>query len=177
MRITVDVSAYYDWESVPDDVVVTEKDHKSGRVKPAANGGFLMKVKKVRNTYTTVHMSEATILARIIHEMMPNQGCVPHSRMEAIGQVLARNVMPDHTHPSFIKGFSIDDDGPDEKLFQEAIAPYVASIHEASGQPLIPTEAVDDLLAKYMEKKTVQDHIEHLHSKFNIKKPVVKTVV
>jgi len=171
MRVTVQVSAYYDWERVPPDVEVTPKDVKSGRVKPAANGGYLMRVKKVADTYTQACLSESTIIARIIHEMMPLQGCVPHSRKDAIGQLLARNIMPDHAHPGFMKGFTVEDDGPDEALFHSMIAPFTTATHEASGQLLIPPEAVQDLLAGYMEKVTPQEHVDHLHVKFNVKKP------
>lgn len=178
MRVTVQVSAYYDWEKVEQDVVVTEKDVKSGRVKPAANGGYLMRVKKTADTYTQCFITESTIIARIIHEMMPLQGCVPHSRKEAIGQLLARNIMPDHAHPSFMRGFTVEDDGPDEKLFHDMVAPYQAAVHEASGQPLLPSdESFSELLAAYMEKVTPQEHVDHLHAKFNVKKPVAKQEV
>ena len=170
MRVTVQVSAYYDWERVTPDVEVTPKDIKSGRVKPAANGGYLMRVKKVADTYTQACIAELTVIARIIHEMMPAQGCVPHTRKDAIGQLLARNIMPDHAHPSFMKGFTVEDDGPDETLFHAMMAPYAAAIHEASGQPLIPAEALQDLLAGYMEKVSPQEHVDHLHAKFNVKK-------
>ncbi len=172
MRVTVQVSAYYDWERVPADVEVTPKDIKAGRVKPAANGGHLMRVKKSADTYTQCQIAEHTIIARIIHEMMPAQGCVPHSRKEAVAQILARNVMPDHAHPTFIRGFEVEDDGPDEKLFLELIEPYTKATHDASGQPLIPPESVQDLLGRYMEKVPPQEHVDHLHAKFNVKKSV-----
>lgn len=171
MRIVVQVTGYYDWERVPPDVQVTPADLKSGRAKPAANGGHLMKITKKAPTFTTCNVSEEAIIQRIIHEMMPNQGCVPHSRMEAVGQIMARQVMPDQSHPKFMTSFAVDcDDGPDEALFRKLVTPFTTAVHEASGQMLIDPEDMDNLVSKYMEKKTIQDHVDHLHVKFHVKK-------
>lgn len=174
MRVLVHVSAFYDWKPVPEDVKVTQADVKAGRVKPAATGGFLMKVTQKTQSYTTVCISEETVIQRIIHELMPAQGCVLHSRKEAIGQILARNVMPDQAHPKFMLGFEVESDsGPDEELFHKLVSPFTTVVHEASGQVLISEEDMEAALTKYLEKATVQDHIDHLHTKFNVKKGFV----
>jgi hypothetical protein len=171
MRVVVQVSAHYDWEKIPSDVDVKPADIKSGRVKPAANGGYTMKVTRKRDTTTLVGLSEETIIQRIIHEMMPNQGGVPHSRVEAVGQIMARQVMGDHAHPKFMKGFIVEtDDGPDEALFRKLVTPFTVTLHDASGEPLIAPEDLEPLVAKYMEKTTPQDHVNHLHDKFHVKK-------
>jgi hypothetical protein len=172
MRVVTQISSFYDWEPVPADVKVTPQDIKAGRVKPSANGGYLMRVTRKHPTENTTLISEETIIRRIIHEMMPNQGCVPHSRTEAIGQIMARQVMPDQAHPKFMTGFQIDDDGPDEKLFLALVTPYTKVTHEQSGRLLIDPEDVPMLLAKYMEKTTPQNHVDHLCAKFSVKKAV-----
>ena len=178
MRVVVDVSAFYDWERVPADVEVKPADIKSGRAKPATNGGYLMKVTKKMDTHTTVSISEETIIQRIIHEMMPAQGCVPHTRIEAVGQIMARQVMVDQAHPKFMKSFTVDtDDGPDEVLFRKLVTPFTEAVHEASGQTLIPVEDLESLVATYMEKTTPQDHVDHLHEKFHVKKVAKLAVV
>ena len=159
-----------DWEPGPQDVSVTPQDIKSGRVKPSANGGYLMRVTRKATSENVTMISEETIIQRIIHEMMPNQGCVPHSRRDAIGQILARQVMPDQAHPKFMTGFEVQDDGPDEKLFLALVTPFTKVNHERSGQPLIAPEDLEMLRVKYMEKVTPLDHVEHLHAKFSVKK-------
>ncbi len=177
MRVVVQVSAHYDWERVPADVEVTPADIKSSRVKPSANGGYTMKVvrKPEEGSWTLACISEEAIVQRIIHEMMPNQGCVPHTRVEAVGQIMARQVMPDHAHPKFMKSFVVEcDDGPDEAFFRKMVTPFTTATHQASGQPLIDPDDLEPLVAKYMEKASPQDHIDHLHAKFHVKKEVAK---
>jgi hypothetical protein len=78
--------------------------------------------------------------------------------------------MPDQAHPKYITGFQVDDDDPDEKLFLTLVTPYTKVTHEQSGQPLIDPEDMPMLLAKYMGKTTPQNHIDHLHTKFSVKK-------
>jgi hypothetical protein len=170
MRVVVKVSKFYDWKPVPPDVTVTEADIKSLKVKPAAGGGFVMRTVVQQPSETTVTFTEAAIIALIIHEAMPQQGSMQTSRKEAVGLLLARNVMPYHAHRSFMQGFQVDDDGPHEELFRAKLAPYLAAVHEASGEPLIAADELEGLVAKYMEKAAPEDHVDHLHTRFNVKK-------
>ena len=175
MRVIVDVKAYYDWEPVPPDVMVTEQDLRSGRVKPGArNGNFLMKVKKVKDTYTECMIAESTIIARIIHEMMPQEGSTPLTRKDAIGNLMAKNIMPHHAHPSFMKKFTVEDDGPDEALFRQMVTPYTVAPQEEGGEPLIHPDELESMVARYLEPSAPQDHVDHLHKRFNVKKVVSK---
>jgi hypothetical protein len=199
MRVNVNVSRYYDWVPVPPDVTVTEADVKAGRVRPAANKtGFLMRVTKTGDTHTTCSLSEGTIIALIIHEAMPQQGNQQISRKEAVGLLLARNIMPHHAHRSFMTSFEAHDDfcqpkaalfdaegkqipatteqlkevavKEAEAAFRAQIAPYVTALSESTGMPLIDPDEVEGLVAKYMEATTPDDHIDHLHARFNVKK-------
>ena len=171
MRVTTKLTAFYDWQKVPPEVEVTADDVSSGAVKPAANGGYLARCTVKMDTHNDTYISEESIIARIIHEMMPNQGCVPHSRKEAVAQILARQVMPDQAHPKFMSGFEVHDDGgPDEALFNKMVEPYTKSLHKKSGKLLIDPEDLANLKALYLEKVSVQEHVEGLHKKFNVKK-------
>lgn len=68
MRITVHLNKYYDWDKVPGDVVVTQADIEAKRVKPAMDGGWLMRVAKETATHTEVHMPESQVIAKIVHD-------------------------------------------------------------------------------------------------------------
>jgi hypothetical protein len=174
MWVVADVHSYYYWAPLPKNVVVTDQDIASRRVKPNANNdGYLAREKRKGDTQVTMLVSEQAIIARIIHELMPNQGCMLMTRKEAVGQVIARNVMPDHAHPKFAKRFVVHDhhgdDGPDEAEFRRQLQPYVEAIHEASGEPLIDPDMVEEVVAAYMEPTTNEDHVAHLHAKFKLK--------
>lgn len=176
MRIVVQVKAFYDWEPLPDDVKPTEKDIKAGKVRPGARGSYLMRVKKIHDTHTTATISEEGIIRMIIHEAMPQQGSQYLTRQEAVGLLMARNIMPHHAHPSFMKSFEVDDDGPDEKLFMKLVEPYVMAIHEASGEPLIAADDVKARLKLYTDKPAIT-HADHLYSRFKVVKPEAEKAV
>jgi hypothetical protein len=174
MRVVVHVKAHFDWEPVPPDVVVTDADQKTGRVRPAANGGWLMQVTRKRDTHTEVAISEASIIGRIIHEHMPQYGGRTLTRKQAVANFLAMNIMPLHAHPKHFTDLVVDvDDGPDEKLFREMIAPFTTSVH-ASGEMLIDPSDVEALVTAYMQSADAAAHQTHLHEHFSIKKAVAK---
>ena len=173
MRVTIAVSAFYDWAPVPADVEVTPKDIASGRVKPNRSGqGFDMRLTRKKDTHTDIAIAESTIIARIIHELMPQNGGRSLSRKEAVANLLAINVMPHHAHPKFFKGIVVDiDDGPDEEQFRASLDPYTKAIHQTSGYPLVDPEEVESIVKKYMEGADAKAHQDHLCAHFNVKKP------
>jgi hypothetical protein len=111
MRVVVHLAKFYDWVPVPPDVKVAEADVKADRVKPAADGGWLMKVTKEADTYTTVLLPEHQIVAKIIDEKTRSSGGRTLSRKQAVGFYLSEHVMPQHAHRTWIKGFEVHDDG------------------------------------------------------------------
>lgn len=161
MHVTVHLSGHYDWEPLPADVVPTDADINSKRVKPAMGGGWLMRVPKKRETHTTVHMPESEIVALVIADAVRDHAA--HTRAEAVGHYLSRLVMPHHAHRSHMRGFDVLDDGPDEALIHSAIAPHV----EAGN---IAAEEVDEIVAAYMTPLESSHHIDHLHRHFKVAK-------
>lgn len=172
MRVIIEVSQFHDWVPCPPDVKVTPQDIASGAVKPSARGdGHDMKVVRKQASHTTIAIAESTIIARIIHELMPQYGGRQLTRKQAVANLLAMNVMPYHAHPKHFRGVVVDtDDGPNEAELRAALEPYTTAKH-ASGVMLIDPEDVEDIVKKYLEPASAQEHAEHLHAHFNIKKP------
>jgi hypothetical protein len=129
MHIVVKLSKFYDWEPVPVGVPVTPQDIASEKVKPNAAGGYLMKVTKSPpgGTFTTVHLPEEQVIAKIIHEKCRPEGGRTLTRTEAVAFYLGENVMPHQAHRTWIKGFDVHDDGPDEKMMRATLALHTVS--------------------------------------------------
>ena len=127
MRIIVHVNKCYDWVPVPSDVTVTQADIAAERVKPASGGGWLMKITKNVQTDTVIGLPEEQIIAKIIHDKTRPEGGRTLTRQQAVAFYLSENVMPHHAHRSWISGFEIIDDGPDEKLARAMIGRHVIS--------------------------------------------------
>jgi hypothetical protein len=174
MRIVVYHSKFYDWEPVPSDVKVTAADLASGKAKPMARGeGYLMKVTKTPapgpagkpgETYTEIALSEAQIIAKIIHDKCRPEGGRTLSRKQAVAMYLSEHTMPHHAERAWLNRVEVLDDGPNEALLREMLAPHIAS-----GTHMEPDE-VDAFVAAYMEKADAMDHVKHLHAHFRIDK-------
>lgn len=161
MMVTIHVSSYYDWEPVPADVVVTDSDIKSGRVKPSGGGGWLMRVTKKGDTQTTVALPEEEVINAIIGEM--TRGDKTHlTRAQAVSRYLSRHVLHHHAHRNWFKHIEVDGDQPDEALFLAMLAPHIAAGN-------IEEEDVESLTAAYMTPATNEDHCRHLHQHFGMK--------
>lgn len=172
MRVVVHLRAFYDWAPVPEDVTVTEADIKAGRVKPGKTGGYTMRVTRKMPSHTTVTIAESTLIGRAIFELIPRPGlrklgaC---TRKELVAELLDANVMPDHAHPSHFTNFDVDtDDGPDEAAFRAALAPYLEAKHHMTDEPLIDPAKVEEIVAKYLEPITLDEHKDHLHARFRV---------
>lgn len=173
MRIVVDVKSFYDWAPVPADVQVTPKDIAAGRVKPDARGvSHLMRVTRRIASQTTVLPSEGQIIRRVIHHLMPNQGGVALSRKEALADHV-NQVMVEQASPKHMTSFTVEDDGPDEKLLREMLEPYTTALHDRSGDPLVDPARIAEIVAKYLEPAKADDHVDHLHAKFGVAKRAV----
>jgi len=157
MRIVIHVHTYYDWEPVPTDVQVTEADIKARRVKPASNGGWVMRVTKKGDTHTQINLPEHQIAALIVEGIIRDK--VVHSRADAIAHYLSRHVMPHHAHRNWMKAVETDDDGPDAVQFRALIDRHV----EAGN---IESEDVDGLVEAYLRPA---EHARHISNHFGIK--------
>jgi hypothetical protein len=84
--------------------------------------------------------------------------------------------MPHHAHKSWMTGFEVHDDGPDEALFTAKMTVTSQALN-ASGNPLIDPLDIPELLAAYMEPfdanlhdSHAEAHVDHMHKHFNVKK-------
>lgn len=164
MRVVVRHTKFYDWEPVPSDVTVTDADKASGRVKPAGRGGgWLMRVTKEPEggTHTEIHVPEHQVVAKIIHDKCRPEGGRTLSRKQALAMYLSEHVLPHHAHRSWITGFEVHDDGPDEQLARAMLAEHVKS-------GSVPAEDVEAHLAAYKETADGAAHAAHLCAHFRV---------
>lgn len=165
MRVHVSLNGFYDWDPVPPDVLVEDKDVKAGRVKAAADGAWLMRVpKKGVVTSTDIHIPEGEILA------VQFQDCVKEnvvlSRIEAAGHIIARQTAPHHFHRSWITDIQVEDDGPLPDLFNTEIQRFLDA-------GLIQPEDREELFSRYTEASTNEAAVDHLFTRLGAKKPEV----
>lgn len=173
MNITVHVNGYYDWVPVPADTKVTPEDIRAKRVKPAsgpsANGTipYLMRVSRKGVTHTSITLPEHQIAEMIIQEMIKEKTAL--TRHEAVGHYLARHVMPHNAHKSWMTGFEVHDDGPNEELFRKKIAEHVDAGN-------IEDLDVEELVQQYLSNADggSDSHVDHLHKHFGVKKGAVQ---
>lgn len=160
MRIYVHVSKFYDWESLPEGVEPTEADVKSNRVKPALNGGWLMRVPKEMETYTDIQLPEAQLVALIVQDAFKEGNF--YDRCEAAGHYLARHVAQHHFHRSWITKIEVQDDGPVPEIFEEEFERIRAANH-------LQVEDHEPLLEKYTTEFTTDDLVAAFMARFNVK--------
>lgn len=161
MHVVIHVNGYYDWEPVPDGVTVTEADISSLRVKPAHNGGYLMRVSKKADTHTEITLDEGHVISRIWlirHE----QGLVLN-RAQGLSTFVSVHHMPHHAHRSWVKSVEIEHDtGPNEALFRSKLEALAAEF----GYDF------DEMMAAYMTPTTTAQHVTHMSKHFGIKESV-----
>ena len=124
MRLIIQHSKHYDWEPVPADVIVTDADKLSNKVRPSASGGWLMKVTKTADSYTEVVIPEAALFHTAFHGDVRS---LHLSRKQAVALHLTKYVLPNHTHSRWITNIEVHDDGPDEACIKQLLADHVAA--------------------------------------------------
>jgi hypothetical protein len=168
MRIVAHHSKFYDWEPVPADVKVTAADLASGKAKPMMRGeGYLMKVTKDApsgSTFTEIHISEAQICAKIIHDKCRPEGGRMLTRKEAVGMYLSEHTLPHHAERAWLTKVEVEDSGPDEVLMRQMLMPHAESATH------IEPEEVDAVVANYMQPANADDHVHHLRRHFRLEK-------
>jgi hypothetical protein len=161
MRIVVHLSGFYDWEPVPADVEVTDADVKAKRVKPSNDGRWLMRVTKKGDTHTDAHLPENELIELLIHDMIRDRQVL--DREQAVARYMARHVMPHHAHRAWMKDFDVQDDGPDESLFDQMLKPHVAAGN-------IDQDDFEAMREAYTKPADVASHCDVLHGHFGTKK-------
>lgn len=163
MRVIIHVSNHNSWEPVSTDVTVTPQDVAAGRVRPAAQGGFLMRVPRKGDTHVETTLAEHTIIAQIIRTYTDKgKQAIILTRAEAVAEYLASEVVPHWTNRKHMKHIEVHDDGPSEELFRAMIAPHLEADHGRAQGKNIDAEDVDDLVKAYMTPPK-SDHAEHHH--------------
>lgn len=171
MRVIAHHEKHYDWLPVPEGTTVTEEDLKAHRVRPAAAGGFLMKVPVNLATSTEIHVSEATIIGKILHAYCDHARCgTVLTRHEALQRVLREHVLPGHAHPRWLTKFEVHDDGPDEALFRAMLAPHLEAEHGRAPGKNVEAEDLEELVRAYTEKLDAEGHARGLHAHFKLDK-------
>lgn len=163
MRITVHLSACYDWVPVPPDVVVAPADVAAGLAKVGARGEHLMRVPKKGDTHTTILLPEQQILAKILHEKLRPGGGRILSRKEAVEQYVAEHCLATETQRPWIKGFEVHDD---QHELAEAPLHALLAPHVVTGN--IPSAHVIPHRDAYLEKADAAAIEDHLTAKFRV---------
>lgn len=177
MHIVAHVTQHYNHESVPADFDMKSAEFatalKDGRVKPAARGGFLVRVTRKVETHVHGAIPENEIMQRILHHALPQNGSQVMSRKEAAADYFTVRQLPSHALPTWVTRFEVHDDHkPDEAEFRAFLAPYVATTHAQTGDPIVPGEMVEPLVRAYLEESDALALQTHLHSRFKLPPPV-----
>lgn len=165
MQITIHVTGFFEWETVPKDVDCESKEFlravKNGKAKPATGGGWLMRVEKKCDTHTSVNVSEDDIIQVIVQEMTRGDR-KPMNRKEALARLLSRHVLPHHVHKSKMQEILVENDaGPDEAAFRKVLATHVDAGN-------LEEQDVEELVAQYMKPSGNDEHVQHLSAHFDM---------
>lgn len=160
MRLIIHHRKFYDWEPLPSDVEVTDRDIKAGRVKPSAGGSWLYRVTRDQPTYTEVGLPESELIAIIIRDLVRDN--VVHDRAEALCRYVARYTLGHHAHGSWISSFELqDDEGPQVAALEAAL-----DEHDAVGN--VEPEDREQVLAAYAVTHTSAQLVEALCKHFRV---------
>ncbi len=185
-RVVIHHSAAYEWGPVPDDVVLTEQDITSGKVRPAARvapgkpklhpSNWTMRITKTFDTYTEVHVAEAMIFHTAMHrDVRP----LRLTRGQALVLHIDKYIVPERFPRGSITHVEIDDDGPNE-TDHRALLDACDAVDAASGEPINAGHA--EHMAAYLEPAVGGDHAAHLaahlakHFKAQVGAPTRKAV-
>jgi hypothetical protein len=161
MRIVLHHSKFYDDVPVPADVKVTPADIAAGKVKPAANGGFTMRVTREipEGTHSQINLPEYEIAAKVIEEKVRRNTTV--TRKQAVALYLTEYSLPLHAHRSWLTKVEVHDDGADPAALKAELDRHVAAGN-------IDPADVEEHMAAYTQTTTADDHVDHLHKHFRI---------
>jgi hypothetical protein len=148
MRITVDLKGHFDWVPVPDDVKVTEADHKALRVKEMVDGTLHAKIEADRETHFECGIHEESICRQVAAKAKIGDDT---SRSEIVATELA-GIIKHHFARKHMLAVHVHDDGPDEALMTATLAALeVTGDHAAQ------------VLEAYLADKDVGAHLAATH--------------
>lgn len=173
MQVTVHLNGHYTHEPLPPDIKPTPDDIASGKVLARKDGGWAAKVHRDNVTTRSQPIGEHEIIKHMIAVAMPAHPVRALargtfiSRREAVEQYV-RRLQVDHYEIPDLAGFEVHDDGPDEKLFRELVAPFVGMVCGRTNRVPITMENLEAFVAKYMEPADAAAHSDHLHKEFGV---------
>lgn len=181
MRVVTHLKRFYNWLPLPQATREKMSDsdiHQGlsmGILKPGSTGALLMRVTVNAPSFNTATISEGTIIAKIIQEKTQrDRARRTFSRKQAVAHVLSEHVLISECEPDWIDLFEIHDDGPDEKLLRDRLAPHHVAINPRTQRTNMDPATLDAHVAAYMEPATIEDHVAHLHDHFGV--PMKKAV-
>ncbi len=118
MRISADVTGFYDWAPCPSDVEITPADISAMRVKQMSDEKWHMRVERLADTHHDVGIPEETICRRMA--ALEKLGREP-SREVVVSEIL-RESFRHHIHQRHIAKIVLQDDGPNEAMYAEALS-------------------------------------------------------
>ena len=159
MRIIAHVTKFYDWKPVPENTEVTEADIAAARVKPDANGGWLMRITVSMPSSTQILIGEGDIAAVIFQAKMKDGEFL--NRAQAAKKRIAVDTAKHHFHRAWISGFQVEDDGPMVEAFEQEFNRLLAA-------HLVQEEDRAEMLEAYAHPFTNAELSAFFMSAFNV---------
>jgi hypothetical protein len=160
MRILIHVKKFYDWEPLPDGVEPTEQDIKATRVKPAADGRWLMRVPQDRASYTEIQLPESELIALIMQDAV-KEG-IFLNRAEAAGNWIGRHIASHHFHRTWVTKIEVVDEGPVRAIFD-------AEFTRLRDANQLQDEDLDLLVDKYEMPFNDAALVSHFNTRLGVK--------
>ena len=147
MRITFDVSGFYDWEPADKHpgVQVTEADARAMRAKKLANGGWHIRVERTLDTHHDVSIPELSLCMYVAQQAA--YAGKDLTREEAACYFL-RSSNAHHIARRHVRGVVVHDDGPNKALMEAVLA-----------QLQLDPKVAEGALARYLEDVDMQASI------------------
>src|SRR5262245_28308358 len=106
MRVTLDVSGYYDWEPCPPGTEITDSDVRMLRAKQLSDGKWYMRIERAGETHHDVGLHEEQVCRRMAALESLGRGAPRH---EVVGDLL-RESLKHHLRASHVKSVVVHDD-------------------------------------------------------------------
>lgn len=120
MLVHCDVSGFYDWVPVPEDVEITDEDKASGAVKLMQDDEWYARVAFDKETHHDANIPEEAICRRLAAlEFLGKRS----SREEAVVEIL-RSSFEYHLDLEHLVKISVTDSGADPALYEKVLIEY-----------------------------------------------------
>jgi hypothetical protein len=149
MRITVDISGYYDWVPVPPGTQITHGDVESLRVKKMTDESWHMKIAMKCDTETPQHHDVGVHEEAICKRMAALEKLGRPETREQVASFELQGSFRHHLSPSHMLKINVHDDGPNEEMYKRAL--------EEAG--VTDPKAVADAMERYLETVDMEEYL------------------